>query len=226
MLPSRPLLCLVTDRRALAAALGHRLEPAAGLLEQVRAAVGAGVDLIHVRERDLEAGRLRDLVGDCVNLAAGSETRIVVNDRFDVALAARAGGVHLRGDSVEASAVVGSAFLPAGFLIGQSVRSAAAAAAVAEADYLVLGTIYETPSKPGLDTVVGPGELEQAVRASALPVLAIGGITDERLAEVARTGAAGIAAIRLFFPESDGWRSLGARVARRRAVFDMNRAIS
>lgn len=251
MLPRRPVLCLVTDRRALAASLHHRLDARAALLTQVRAAVDAGIDLIHVRERDLEAGSLCDLVGTCVALTAGSETRIVVNDRLDVALAAGAHGVHLRGDSVvagriaalmagmeagsaadgESASATGTAAAPlsprASFLIGHSVRSAGAAAeAPAAVAYLVLGTVFPTPSKPGDHTVVGPEELQRAVRAARRPVLGIGGITEERLPQVARTGAAGLAAIRLFFPGTSGWKSLGDRVARCRAVFDMYRAIS
>jgi thiamine-phosphate pyrophosphorylase len=223
MLPSRPLFCLVTDRHALAAALGNRLEPVAALLEQVRAAAEAGVDLVQVRERDLEAGPLCDLVGRCVELVAGSRTRVVVNDRLDVALAARAHGVHLRGDSVDAARI---SALAAGFLIGQSVRSAATATSASGAHYLVLGTIFPTPSKPGLEAIVGLGELEKTAHAASVPVLAIGGMTEERLAEVAKAGAAGVAAIRLFFPGAAGWSSLRARVARARAVFDMYRVIS
>ena len=74
------ILCLVTDRRRL-----EQSFPV--LLAQLREAVAAGVDLIQVRERDLEAAELSSLVTEVVKLSRGSSTRVVVNDRLDVALA-------------------------------------------------------------------------------------------------------------------------------------------
>ena len=74
------------------------------LLAQARRAVDAGVDLIQVRERDLEAASLAALVADIVAIARGTPTRVVVNDRLDVALACGADGVHLRGDSIPVEA--------------------------------------------------------------------------------------------------------------------------
>lgn len=220
--PSHALLCLVTDRHALGAAVGS-VDPFAALRQQLAAAVDAGVDLIHVRERDLEAGRLRDLVGECAELARGSDTRVVVNDRVDVGLAAGAAGVHLRGDSIEAARLKPA--LPSGFLLGQSIRHAAAASAPG-VDYFVLGTIYPTPSKPGGETLVGLDELSRAARGASAPVLGIGGIGEDRLVEVARAGAAGFAAIRLFFGAPGEWSSLRGRVARWRQAFDTNRTIA
>jgi thiamine-phosphate diphosphorylase len=225
--PPRPaILCLVSDRLALARAVAPLVDPLQALERQVAAAVDAGVDLVHIRERDLESGRLRDLAGACAARAAGTATRIVVNDRLDVALVSGAHGVHLRGDSY--SAADARRLAPAGFLIGCSVRNAAAAAAAADADYLVLGTVFPTPSKPDGPTVVGTGELARAASVSPVPVLAIGGMAEDRLGEVARTGAAGIAAIRLFFGlgsegSTDAWRR---RLSAWREMFDTNRPIS
>jgi thiamine-phosphate diphosphorylase len=223
--PSHTILCLVTDRRALAEALGGGREPLDALRDQVAAAVDAGVDLVHVRERDLEAGALRDLVGQLAQRASGSATRVVVNDRLDVALAAGAAGVHLRGDSFDVARA--RALAPRSLLVGCSVRDAAGAAAAADADYLVVGTVFPTPSKPGLDTMVGLDGLQRAVSAASAPVLAIGGVSEEQLPAVARTGAAGVAAIRLFFVDWVGgaveWRR---RVAAWRRSFDTNRPIS
>jgi thiamine-phosphate pyrophosphorylase len=222
----RPLVCLVTDRRALAAAVGDGREPAAMLLDQVTAAAAAGVDLVQVRERDLDARDLASLVRGCVSRAAASGTLVVVNDRVDVALAGGAAGVHLRGDSAAADRV--RAVAPAGFLVGRSVRSADEAVAVAAGggvDYLVLGTIFPTPSKPGLDTVLGPGELERAARLASVPVLAIGGVTLDTLPAVARAGAAGFAAIRAFQHGAASPADLAREVRAWRRVFDMHRAI-
>lgn len=223
--PTRAIFCLVTDRRALAAALGSGGEAVDALREQVAAAVDAGIDLVHLRERDLEAGRLRDLAGQCVELTANSSTRIVLNDRMDVARAAGAAGVHLRGDSITPSRA--RPLAPPGFLLGRAVRSAGeAGGADPAADYLVLGTIFPTPSKSGTDTVIGVEELARAARAATRPLLAIGGITEERLPAVAQAGTAGVAAIRLFFCKAGEWSRLAPRVARWRRLFDTNKTIS
>src|SRR5438876_7127142 len=99
----RPLLCLVADRRRLC----DRCEAGrtrACLLAQVGEAVAAGIDLVQIRERDIDDRALASIVRDAVDLARASATRIIVNDRIDIALAAGAGGVHLRGDSIPPAA--------------------------------------------------------------------------------------------------------------------------
>jgi thiamine-phosphate diphosphorylase len=186
-------LCLVTDRQRSAGSL-----PA--LLAQIRAGIEAGVDLVQIRERDLDAAALSSLVAAVVDLTRGSTSRVVVNDRLDVALACGADGVHLRGDSVPIAAA--RRLAPPPFLVGRSVHSAdevvSAAVNAAGADYLIAGTVFPTASKPGVTTWLGLEGLRAVVRATTVPVLAIGGVTLERLVEVASTGAAGIAAIGLF----------------------------
>jgi thiamine-phosphate diphosphorylase len=222
--PRSAILCLVTDRLALARAVGADADPLPALQRQVAAAVEAEIDLVHLRERDLESGVLLDLAAACADLASHSHTRIVVNDRLDVALAAGAQGVHLRGDSYAASTA--RRLAPPGFLVGRSIRSAAPDEAADGSDYLVLGTVFATPSKPGA-VVVGPSALTRAASAASVPVLAIGGVSEDRLAEIGRTGAAGFAAIRLFFGLGAGdpaqWRR---RLAAWREAFDTNRPIS
>ncbi len=223
--PARPLVCLVTDRLALAAALGGAVDPCEALRRQVAAAVEAVIDVVHVRERDLGAGALADLVGDCVVLAGGSDTRIVVNDRLDVALAAGADGGHLRGDSIAPSRA--RALVPPGFLLGRSIHGLEDVAAAEGADYLLLGTVYPTPSKPDQRKFVGTEGVAKVARAAGAPVLAIGGVTEERLPELAAAGASGFAAIRMFFEASQGSGSaLRRRVAAWRQAFDMHRSIS
>ena len=194
-LRGRPILLLVTGRRRLGTA---RQDAVATLFEQVRAGVAAGVDLIQVREPDLQDQVLLEVATRCVDLARGSQTVILVNDRIDIALAAGAGGVHLRARSVPAP--VARRHVPAGFLLGRSVHDVAEAERVVEGgglDYLVLGTVFSSPSKPGVSGC-GVGVLGAVARAVALPVLAIGGLTVDRSVEVFRAGAAGVAAIGLF----------------------------
>jgi thiamine-phosphate diphosphorylase len=180
-------LCLVTDR--------NRIGGAARLLEQIARASAAGVDLIQIRERDLEAAALADLVARAVAIARGSSTRIVVNDRLDVAIACGADGVHLRGDSIPIAAA--RQLVPPDFFVGRSVHTEEEARTAVGADYLIAGTVYATASKPGA-RVLGVDGLRAIVRRAAAPVLAIGGVTRDRLEEIAATGASGVAAIGLF----------------------------
>jgi thiamine-phosphate pyrophosphorylase len=116
-----------------------------------------------------------------------------VNDRLDVAIAARADGVHLRGASFEAGRV--RACSRPGFLIGRSVRTPSEAADAGPVDYLIAGTVFASLSKPDSHALLGTAGLSDIVRATALPVLGIGGIQPERASDLARSGAAGIAAI-------------------------------
>jgi thiamine-phosphate diphosphorylase len=188
--------CLVTDRRRLCPDADSFSAARACLVEQARRAAAAGVDLIQIRERDLEAAALASLVADVVGVTRGSTTRVVVNDRIDVALASGAHGVHLRGDSV--SVDVARRLLAAPFLVGRSVHTVEQASSASAADYLIAGTVFSSPSKRDAAELLGLDGLRAIVRATTVPVLAIGGITADRIADVLATGAAGIAAIGLF----------------------------
>ena len=187
-----PVLCFVTDRRRL----GGSWEDA--LVRRVRAAAVEGVHLIQIRERDLDGGPLTRLVSACVNAVRGTPARVLVNDRFDVAVAAGAHGVHLRGDSFQPSRV--RACAPPGFLIGRSVHSVSDAVATVDGNtvnYLIFGTVFETSSKPDR-VAAGLHELSAVAYATRIPVLAIGGMTSARIADVMRAGAAGVAGISMF----------------------------
>ena len=120
--PARPravILHLVTDRRRLsgAAAAAPDAEARRCLLQQIDYAIDAAIDVVQIRERDLEGRELAALVLEAVARSRGTNTRIVVNDRVDVAIACGAAGVHLRSDSMAAAAV--RQIAPAGFLIGR-----------------------------------------------------------------------------------------------------------
>ncbi len=187
----RPIACLITDRRRLPDASRE------ALVSSVRAAAAAGVQLIQLRERDLDGRALFDLAGQVIGAVRGTSARVLINDRLDVALAAQAHGVHLRASSFRPSRV--RAIAPSGFLIGQSVHSAADAVTMAGegADYLVFGNVFETVSKPGKPGT-GLAALREVVRATPLPVLGVGGVTRERVPQLIAAGAAGFAAISLF----------------------------
>lgn len=165
-------------------------------------ALEAGVDAIHIREPWFSGSELESLVREVVRLAAGTPTRVLVNDRIDVALACGANGAHLRGDSPAPSAV--RAIVPQGFLLGRSVHDVGDARAVARwVDYLIAGTVWSTASKAADHQLIGLDGLHEIVKAVDVPVLAIGGITLERLRLVSDVGAAGAAAIGLFMKESE-----------------------
>lgn len=221
------MICLVTDRRRLSGGT----EGAARLVALVASAARAGVDLIQVRERDLGARALESLVRRCVSAAAGTGARVVVNDRADVALAAGADGVHLRGDSPPAAAI--RPLLPAAAWIGRSVHSAEEAAAVSRegvVDYLVFGTLFETPSKGPEHPLATLADLTAACTAAGrrLPVLAIGGMTVERAAFAARAGASGIAGVGLFLPPAgkDPDAYLQTIVGHLRRAFDTRQPVT
>lgn len=195
------ILHLITDRRRLSGAETPWAAQRDCLLQQIRFAVEAGVDVIQIRERDLEAGTLFSITVAAVALAAGSSTRIVVNDRLDVALAARAHGVHLREDSMPPAAV--RRLAPAPFSIGRSVHDADAAAEVGrEVDYVIAGSVWSTASKLPGHPLLGPEGLARVVQRASVPVIAIGGITVDGARLLAGLGAAGVAAIGLFIPAS------------------------
>jgi thiamine-phosphate pyrophosphorylase len=182
----------VTDRRRLG------LTPS-GLVACARRAADSGVAVIQIRERDLDGGALASLVREVVAAVAGTGAKVLVNDRADVAIAAGAHGVHLRGDSYPAPRV--RAIAPAGFVLGRSVHTLEeieAAAADRGCDYLMFGTVFPSAGKPAGHSVAGLDALREACRRSPLPVIAIGGIDPTRIADVENTGAAGFAGVGMF----------------------------
>jgi thiamine-phosphate pyrophosphorylase len=154
-------------------------------------AVRAGVDMIQVREKDLAARELLALVCALRDVAAGTSTRLLVNDRLDIALAAGIDGVHLPANGLPAAKV-----RPFVKSLGISVHrlEEAVAAERAGADFIVFGPIFDTPGK----TAVGLEPLREVAATLRIPVLGIGGITTERIGGVLSAGAAGVAGIRLF----------------------------
>ena len=208
-----PVVCMITDRRRL----GSGAEDA--LVRRAALAARAGLHLIQVRERDMADSVLLTLVGRIVAATRGTHTRVLVNDRFDIAVAAGAHGVHLRGDSVGAARV--RAVTPPGFLIGRSVHEQQEITRVAAdggLDYLLFGTVFETASKPR-HQAAGVEGLSAAVRAAtSLPVLAVGGMTVESARHLPATGCAGFAAIGQLSDVDEG--DLAAAVTASLAAWD------
>jgi thiamine-phosphate pyrophosphorylase len=210
---NKPIVCYVTDRKSLT---GNSNEAAltSTLLQNIKVALAAGVDWVQVRDKDLQGGQLLEVGRVAVDLAAvhgektGRSPRIIINDRLDVALAAGAHGVHLGRESARAYEVVrwcraGNA--PNGFVIGASCHSIEEAreAGNAKADYILFGPVFETPSKLHFGAPQGLQTLSEVCRAVLMPVVAIGGVSQENAAACIRAGAAGIAAIRMFQESPD-----------------------
>jgi thiamine-phosphate pyrophosphorylase len=192
-------LCLVTDRRRLGSAVGARREAWLDVLsEQVVSAVRAGIDYVQIREPDLEARELTALVGSLMGVVSSSTTKLFVNDRVDVALAAGASGVHLKEQGISPELV--RRIVPAGFMIGCSIHSAASIDARKEADLLIAGTVLPTASKRAPDYLEEEGLRSIVARAAGKPVLGIGGLDERSIPLLVSSGAAGMAAVGAFIP--------------------------
>jgi thiamine-phosphate pyrophosphorylase len=161
-------------------------------LDLVGAFVRGGAAVVQLRLKEAGAGELLRLAREARKLCAG-RALLLVNDRPDVARLAEADGVHLGEEDLPWPAA--RAILGPRALIGVSTHSDAEIDAAQGADYIGFGPIFATASKPGLPLPHGIEGLRRAVRRSGIPLVAIGGITNERAPEVAGAGARCVAAI-------------------------------
>ena len=168
------------------------------ILPLVEAAVAAKVPLFQIREKTWSARVLYELTARAAGITRGSDTRLLVNDRSDIARAAGADGVHLTSQSLPAEVVrktCGSEFL-----IGVSTHSLdeARAARAGGADFVVFGPVFETESKLAFGAPQGLNRLAEVTNElRGFPVVAIGGITLQNAGACFKAGASGVAAIRL-----------------------------
>ncbi len=182
--------CYITDRKTLRAR--------ETLLEAISRNLEGSADWIQIREKDLEARELFELVRAAQALPNPRGAKLLVNSRVDVALAAGVSGAHLPAGSPAPDAW--RAMVPQGFLIGVSCHAVEEIVTAAEegADYVVFGPIFEPISKPVKSPPIGLSELARAAEAVKIPVLALGGITVENASQCAAAGAAGVAGVSLF----------------------------
>lgn len=200
-----PCLMLVTDRSRLR---GAPVENAVSL------AVAGGVNAVQLREKDLAGGEVYRTAVALHSVLRGRAV-FLVNDRVDVALACGADGIHLPEDSLPLKAareIAGNSCL-----IGRSVHDAAGAARAADegADYVIVGNVFETASKPGRPAA-GLDLVREVAAAVLTPVIAIGGITANNAGGVIAAGADGVAVISAIL-DADDPRDAAERL---RAVID------
>jgi thiamine-phosphate pyrophosphorylase len=181
--------CYITDRRSL------KGEP---LLDAIARNLRVGVTWIQIREKDLSARDLYELIIAAKALPNPHGAKFIVNTRADVAIAARADGVHFPSGSPEPRRWRG--IVPAGFLLGASCHSIEelTAAQGEGATYAVFGPIFAPLSKASAIAPHGLAGLAVAAHSVTIPVLALGGITNDNAASCIAAGAQGVAGISLY----------------------------
>jgi len=195
-----PLVYLISDRRQLKPR-SPGLETAA-LIDFLRRAIAAGVDLIQLRELDLAPRATLGVADAIAPLAQATGAALLINDRADVAACAGA-GVHLTTRSMRPAAVRHAFGEP--LLIGASTHNLqeASEAERAGADFIVFGPVFETDSKKAYGPPVGLAALRAVVEQLTIPVIALGGIKPTNFHEALNAGAAGVAAISMFVEAND-----------------------
>ena len=170
-----------------------------GLALRAAAAVAGGATMLQLRLKEESARSLVEIARTIQAMAP--DVSLIINDRADVALAAGAAGVHVGVDDLSPALLRRVA--PPGFIIGASVGSDDEVARAAGADYVGIGPVFATGSKPDAGAAIGPERFGELARRCGLPAVAIGGITSERVPPVLAAGAAGVAVISALFGASD-----------------------
>lgn len=165
--------------------------------------MNGGARAIQLRDKTASSQQLYDTALRLRALTRTAEALLFVNDRFDVALAADADGVHLGPDDLSVGIVRRA--VPASFLIGYSTDrvDVAKRAAKEGVDYIGCGAVFPTTGKQDAGEAIGITGLEAVVRAVPIPVIGIGGITVQNVGDVMASGAAGVAVIGAVLTETE-----------------------
>ncbi|MDP3296324.1 MAG: thiamine phosphate synthase [Thermodesulfovibrionia bacterium] len=195
-------LYLITDRKLVTRHLPTE-QAGSSLVTAVREALKGGVKAIQLREKDLSMRELVRLAYKMRDLTKKYNAKLFINDRFDIALAVEADGVHLTQNSIPADAV--RKIVKKKLLIGVSTHSLKEAkeAERAGADFITLGPIYRTPSKLKYGSPLGIDTLREISKKIKIPVFAIGGVKSSRIKDLKKTEAYGVAMISEIFGAED-----------------------
>ncbi|HEX9930138.1 MAG TPA: thiamine phosphate synthase [Pyrinomonadaceae bacterium] len=195
MLPfsSKPLLYLITPG---ATSDNNFSETSRRILDLIKSAVEAEIPLVQIREKHLSARRIFELAGKASQITRNTRTKLLINDRADIALAADADGVHLTADSLSAKIIRQN--FPKNFIIGVSAHTLEDVLRVKSegADFATFSPIFSTPNKgepQGLEKL-----REVCAAAKPFPIVALGGVDETNFESALKVGAQGAAAIRLF----------------------------
>jgi thiamine-phosphate pyrophosphorylase len=169
-----------------------------GLVARAAAAVRGGATMVQLRLKDVDA---RDLTTVARARVHTLTVPVIVNDRADVALAAGAAGVHVGTDDIPVNAL--RHVVPGSFIIGASVGNDEEVPLAAGADYVGIGPVFATISKPDAGTAIGPAGFARLAERTGLPAVAIGGIDAINCREALGAGARGVAVIRAIFAAAD-----------------------
>jgi thiamine-phosphate pyrophosphorylase len=195
MLPfsSKPLIYLITTG---AASDNNFSEASRRILDLIKSAVEAEISLVQIREKQLSARRIFELAVKASQITRHTATKLLINDRADIALAADADGVHLTADSLSANIIRRN--FPENFIIGVSAHTLedVLRAKNEAADFATFSPIFSTPNKgkpQGLEKL-----REVCAAAKPFPIVALGGVDETNFESALKAGAQGAAAIRLF----------------------------
>ncbi|AAM72407.1 MAG TPA: thiamine phosphate synthase [Chlorobaculum sp.] len=188
--PSLPRLMIVSSG-------GEHFSQKGLVLAQAQTLARSAPVIFQVREKMLDSASMWRLCSQIAPLVDNSGSILTINERFDIALASKAGGVHLPESSCPADVVRKTARK---LLVGQSVHSETTAlkAASTGLDYLLFGPVFHTPSKASFGPPQGLDRLREICEKVRIPVFAVGGITPEKVPACIECGAWGVAALTPF----------------------------
>lgn len=203
----QPLICLITEGKATTESFAEEKKK---ILNLIKIAAAAKISLVQIREKNLPARLVFQLVSEAAKIARRNDTKILVNDRADIALAAGADGVHLTARSLAVEIVRRN--FPPDFIVGASVHhlEEAELAARQAADFVTFSPIFPTPGKEKYGAPQGLEKLREICeRLKPFPIIALGGIGENNYKSVLENGASGFAAIR-FLNDAENLRKLPA----------------
>ncbi len=208
MFIEKPLIYLITNGNLTEANFASESQKT---LQIIRIATENRIDLIQIREKNLSAKFVYELAAKACQITSGLKTRLLINDRIDIAIAAKADGVHLSSKSLPVKIV--KQLLPRDFIIVVSTHSLEEAKSAKEngANFAVYGPVFETISKPIIGKPKGLRELNAVCKSlKPFPIIALGGINNENFELTLKHGASGFASIG-FLNDEENLRKLCMR---------------